>query len=88
MAEGEVTIAPTNLLPTQETNHNIKTHTMKKAPTYTEILKAIAKVKTIKQLDKVQEQVLNYAGGPYKVTSLYKKYNSKNHKVRKPSKSK
>lgn len=55
---------------------------MKKAPSYTAILKAIAKVKTIKQLDKVQAQVVDYAGAPYKVTSLYKKYNAKNYRVR------
>lgn len=55
---------------------------MKKAPSYTAILKEIAKVKTIKQLDKVQEKVIHYAGAPYKVKNLYKKYNAKNYRVR------
>lgn len=58
---------------------------MKKKPknhSYTKILKAIAKVKTIKQLDKVQIMVVDYAGAPYKVTNLYKKYNAKNYRIR------
>lgn len=61
---------------------------MKKAPSYTAILKAIAKVKTIKQLDKVQTQVIEYAGAPHKVTNLYTKYNAKNHRVRNNPKTK
>lgn len=57
---------------------------MKKAPTYTEILKAIAKVKTIKQLDKVQEKVIDYDGPYRKSKRLYDRYNAKNRRIRKP----
>lgn len=53
-----------------------------KAPSYTTILKSIAKVKTVRQLDKAQELVINYAGAPYKVTRLYEVYNVKNRRVR------
>ena len=77
MAEGNVTIAPTNPLPTQEKNIQ-----MRKSPTYTDILKAIAKVKTIKQLDKVQEQVVDYTGPYSRSKNLYDKYNDKNYKIR------
>lgn len=55
---------------------------MKKPSTYSAILKSIARVKTVKQLDKVQELVINYAGAPYKVTRLYEVYNAKNRRVR------
>lgn len=54
---------------------------MKKAPSYTAIAKAIAKAKTIKQLEKVSKSAINYAGGPHKVTDLYSKYSKKRQKL-------
>lgn len=54
---------------------------MKKAPSYTDILKAIAKAKTIRQLDRVNSQAVNYAGAPYKITTLYNRYRIKREKL-------
>lgn len=57
---------------------------MKKNPSYTSILAAIQKAKTVKQLTRVQNKVIYYAGAPYKVVALRDAYNNKNFKLRKP----
>lgn len=51
-------------------------------PCFTAISKAIAKVKTIKQLDKVQKLVVEYDGKYSRAKKLCSQYNAKNHKIR------
>lgn len=53
-------------------------------PNLTAISKAIAKVKTIKQLDKVQMLVVDYRGKYSRAKKLYSQYNAKNRKIRFP----
>lgn len=50
----------------------------RKHPSYKDILKAIQDCKTPQQLKKIKKQVINFAGSPHEVTSLYTEYNHKN----------
>lgn len=51
-------------------------------PNYSAISKAIRKVNTIKQLDKVQVLVVEYGGKYSRAKKLYSQYNAKNRKMR------
>ncbi len=51
-----------------------------KQPSYTTILKSIRKAKTSKQFLKVTDQVMNYSGSPYKVSTLLAVHNKKAQK--------
>lgn len=55
---------------------------LKRSPSYTSILKLIAKAKTVNQITKVGNLVSDYDGSYRKFMNVIRMYNDKNHKLR------
>lgn len=55
---------------------------MKKNPSYSSILKAISKARTLSQLKKQTKKVIYYAGPAYKASNLFRVYEKKGWIIR------